>query len=209
MPYTRQEYDWIEAEWAYHLFGRTAFLSVEDFSQIEGWDAQSIPADVIISAMDIYFKRRATKPRPRSFLALEYLQKDIDRLTQLRRALDLHRGESSPQDKTLWDSVKPPMKEDPKAINLFTLWSESRSMVPSAESTHYIEAIARVKAARTNLVAYAQSLLMTERRETLNGELIERLKASQLIPETPVWNLAFTHHWAIAILAEWSLEDLV
>ena len=37
MPFTREELDWMEAEWAFHLHGRSAFMSREDFLQLQVW----------------------------------------------------------------------------------------------------------------------------------------------------------------------------
>lgn len=64
MTYSREEYDWIEAEWAFHLHGRSAFLSVDDFQKIKEWEGHSIPPDLIVSAMKRYFERRLKKKDP-------------------------------------------------------------------------------------------------------------------------------------------------
>ena len=70
MTYTREELDWIEAEWAYHLHGRSAFLSREDFVQLMEWNGQGVAADAIVNAMESYFERRAKRAKPRTFVGL-------------------------------------------------------------------------------------------------------------------------------------------
>ncbi|HWQ10839.1 MAG TPA: hypothetical protein VN436_17080, partial [Holophaga sp.] len=66
MTYTREELDWIEAEWAYHLHGRSAFLSREDFAQLLVWGEGGVAAELIVNAMEAYFERRAKRPKPRT-----------------------------------------------------------------------------------------------------------------------------------------------
>ena len=52
MPYTREELDWMEAEWAFHLHGRSAFMRREDFLQLQAWAGAGVPADAIVNAME-------------------------------------------------------------------------------------------------------------------------------------------------------------
>ena len=107
MAYTREELDWMEAEWAFHLHGRSAFMSREDFLQLQAWAGEGVPADAIVNAMDAYFARREKRAKARAFVALEHLAKDVAKAVKLRSALDragarpgrarrLGRGEGTP-----------------------------------------------------------------------------------------------------------------
>ena len=87
MSYTREELDWLEAEWAFHLHGRTAFLSREDFLQLESWAQVGVSAEAVVAAMGAFFERRAKRTRPRAFVALAHLQRDVDKAVKLRQAL--------------------------------------------------------------------------------------------------------------------------
>jgi len=88
MLYTREELDWMEAEWAFHLHGRSAFMSREDFLQLQVWAGEGVPADAIVNAMETYFTRRAKRAKARSFVALDHLAKD-GRLSPWQKHLGL------------------------------------------------------------------------------------------------------------------------
>src|SRR5512147_2239307 len=108
MAYTREELDWIEAEWAYHLHGRSAFLSREDFLQLLAWSAQGVAAEAIVNAMEGYFARRAKRAKPRTFVAIAHLAKDVAKAVQLRAALD--RSEAGAPALDGWDAVREPLR---------------------------------------------------------------------------------------------------
>ncbi|MFZ9361722.1 MAG: hypothetical protein ACO25G_04155 [Holophagaceae bacterium] len=203
MTYSREEYDWIEAEWAFHLHGRSAFLSADDFQKIKEWEGQLVPADLIVSAIKRYFERRSKKERPKSFIALSHIQPDIDKILKLRTALDRH--ESSDQIKE-WNLVKSPLREDPKAQSLFKVWHAKLYAMPSAESPVHLEAFKEERQSYKDLIGYAQ-LNLGDSMESLRVELIEKLKKADLIQGSPVWDRSFDFHWSNLVAEFWKLPS--
>ncbi len=201
MTYSREEYDWIEAEWAFHLHGRSAFLSVDDFQKIKDWEGHSIPPDLIVSAMKRYFERRLKKERPRSFIALGHIQPDIDKILKLRTALDRHETSDQIRD---WNLVKSPLREDPEAQSLFRVWQAKLYALPSAESPIYLDVFKEERQGYKDLIRYAQ-LQLGDSIESLRIELTEKLKKADLIPGSPVWDRSFDFHWSNLVAEFWKL----
>lgn len=201
MTYSREEIDWVEAEWAFHLHGRSAFLSVDDFQKIQEWESQSIPPDLIVSAIKRYFERRAKKERPKSFIALGHIQSEIDKILKLRIALDQHKNLDQLKD---WDLVKSPLREDLEAKNLFRIWQDKLHLMPSAESPVYLDIFREERNSYKELIRHAH-LKLGDNMEILKIELTKKLKKAGLQPGSAVWDRSFDFHWSNLVADFWKI----
>lgn len=196
MSYRREELDWLEAEWAFHLHGRTAFLSREDFLQLEAWAEQGVPAEALVAAMGAYFERRSKRPRPRSFVALVHLQRDVDKAVKLRQALV--RAGDAPACAEGWEQVAAPLRGDPRARALFEAWQRLAGTIPAPDHPGYLDAFdAERKALQALLTLGAETL--GAQAEALRTELAARLKEAGIEEGSLVWRRAWDHHWTKAL----------
>jgi hypothetical protein len=201
--YSREEYDWIEAEWAFHLHGRSAFISREDFSQLKTWEAEGVPAELIVGAMETFFERRAKRPRPKSFIALSQLEKDVAKSMKLRSALI--RSESEPISLEGWDQVKAPLRQDPKARVLFEAWRRAKVVVPFPDAPHFLECFDAERQAFGALIQCAE-LALNQQLESMRASLRERLVEAQIKPDSIVWKRAWNHHWSRTVAEAWKIS---
>lgn len=203
MAYTREELDWVEAEWAFHLHGRSAFLSREDFAQLQKWDGEGVPADAIVSAMEAYFARRAKRASTRGFIALSHLERDVAKAVKLREAL--RRAEPETLNMEGWEKVKEPLRSDPKARLAFEGWKRLRAAAPSPDSPGYLEHFDAERQARRALLALAEAALGPE-AEGLRRELASRLSESGIPEGSLVWKRAWEHHWGHLVADTWGIQ---
>ncbi|BDU76778.1 hypothetical protein [Mesoterricola sediminis] len=203
MPYTREELDWIEAEWAFHLHGRQAFMSREDFLQLQQWEGENIQADAIVAAMEAYFQRRARREKPRSFVQLAHLAKDVARATQLRAALD--RTEAPAGDLAGWERVKEPLRADPRARAAFEAWQRCRAQAPAPDSPGFLDHFDAERTRLKELTTLAEAAL-GPRAAALKAELEARLAEARLEPGSLVWTRAWDHHWGRLVRDAWGIE---
>ncbi len=196
MGFSREEWDWMEAEWAFHLHGRSAFLSSEDFRRLQVWEGDGVTPEIIVNAMGAYFERRSKRPRPRSFVKVEHIAKDVAKGLKLREALC--RGEAPTADFGAWSGVAEPLRSDPKARIAFETWQRLKALTPSPDAPGFLDHFDAERSARKELLALAEALLGPG-TEPLRKELEERLIEAQLKPETLVWKRAFLHHWELRI----------
>lgn len=205
MGYSRADWDWLEAEWAFHLHGRSAFLSHEDFTQLQAWDAEGIPAEAVVAAMEIYFTRRAKRPRPKSFVGISHLAKDVAKVMKLRAAMA--RAGDAPLAGG-WDQVKEPLRSDPEARAAFEAWRRSQAALPMPDSPGFLEAFDAERAALTALLAKAEAALGPQ-AGPLRAELKTRLLEARIPEEGLVWRRAWTHHWGKRVAEAWGLPSEV
>lgn len=203
MAYAREELDWLEAEWAYHLHGRSAFLSREDFAQLMVWSDRGVAADALVAAMEAYFERRARRPRPRSFVALSHLAKDVDKIVKLRESLRRAEPEGPPPAQG-WESVEEPLRSDPRARRAFEAWRRLQAAAPLPDSPGFLEHFDAERQALGELVKRAEEVLGPG-CEDLAGELRGRLLEAGLQEGSFVWKRAWEHHWGLMIRASWRI----
>lgn len=196
MSYRREELDWLEAEWAFHLHGRTAFLSREDFLQLEAWAEQGVPAEALVAAMGAYFERRAKRARPRSFVALAHLQRDVDKAVKLRRAL-IRAGEA-PAGAEGWEQVAEALRNDPRARAAHEAWQRLVRAIPAPDHPGYLDAFDAERKALQALLALGAEALGAQ-AEALRTELAARLKEAGIEEGSLVWRRAWDHHWTKAL----------
>lgn len=203
MAYTREELDWIEAEWALHLHGRSAFLSREDFLQVTAWEAEGVPAEAVVAAMDAYFARRAKRTRPRAYVALEHLGKDVAKAVRLRAALA--RSEDGPAAPSP-AKLDPRLARDPRAVALFEGWRRLVATTPAPDSPAYLDHHDARLAARQAFLEQAATHLGSG-GDGLRLELAARLAAAGIAEGGPVWTRAFRHHWGKMVLEAFGIDD--
>jgi len=203
MPYSREELDWIEAEWAFHLHGRSAFLSREDFAQLQVWDGEGIPAEALIGAMEAYFARRQKRAKARSFVALSHLERDVAKAVKLREAL--RRAEPEAVAVEGWERVKEPLASDPKARLAFEAWQRLRATAPLPDSPGYLEHFDAERQAHRALVALAEGAL-GPKGQGMQAELAARLTESGIKEGTLVWKRAWEHHWGRLVCEAWGIQ---
>jgi hypothetical protein len=206
MEYSPEEWSWIEAEWAFHCFGRTAFISPEDFRQAKVWEEQGVPSDVIVSAMGAFFDRRAKRPRPRAFVTLSHLKKDVEKTTALRKALS-RAGAAAKADLMAWDKALEPLKSDPKARKAFEAWMRVKCNAPSPESPGFIDHLDSERKVYRVFVEIAAKALGPLRAE-LEARLAEKLLAVDIAEGSVVWRRAWDHHFAKDVCSAWGLEGV-
>lgn len=201
--YSREELDWLEAEWAYHLHGRTAFLSREDFLQLQAWAQGGISADAVVAAMGAYFERRAKRPRPKAFIALSHLEKDVQKANKLRQALA--RADAPGAETSGWAQVASPLREDPKAKAAFEAWARLKAAAPAPDSPGYLSHFDHEQDAQRALLELAEAALGAK-AEALRDALTQRLAEAKLAPDSLVWRRAWKHHWARLVFEAWGLS---
>ena len=204
MTYSREEWDWIEAEWAFHLHGRSAFLSSEDFHQLQIWEGDAVPAELIVNAMGAYFERRAKRPRPKSFVKVEHVAKDVAKGLKLREALN--RGEAPRVDSGAWDSVREPLRSNPKARLAFEAWQRLKASAPSPDAPGFLDHFDAERSARRALLAMAEDGLGAQ-IGAIRQELEARLAEAQLKVDSLVWKRAFQHHWELRVAEAWGIPS--
>ncbi|HJW73205.1 MAG TPA: hypothetical protein VJ486_10285 [Geothrix sp.] len=202
MPYTREEKDWLEREWAFRAWGRAGLLSTEDYHQVLAWEAAGVPMELVVSALNAYFDRREKRAKPRTFVALKHLDRDVAKAVKLRDSvlragpeLDVGRG---------WEQVKIPLQADPQARALFEAWQRLRASAPSPESAGFLAHHDQEREARASLIAHAEAALGPQ-ADPLREGLRQRLLASDMKEEGLVWKRAWSHHWSRLVADAWNL----
>jgi len=203
MEYTPEEWNWLEAEWAFHCHGRTAFISPEDFRQAKAWSEEGIPAEVVVAAMEAFFERRAKRPRPRAFVALLHLRKDVEKAMTYRKAIS-RAGEAMAINAPAWDSVKPPLNADPKAKAAFEAWMRLKYSAPPPESPGYLEHLDTERTACDAFVDIAAGALGPNLAR-LQANLTEKLHAAEISEGSVVWKRAWDRHFSKDVCAAWGL----
>ena len=202
MPYTREEKDWLEREWAFRAWGRAGLLSTDDYRQVLAWEAQAIPMDLVVSALNAFFDRRDKREKPRTFVALKHLERDVAKAVKLREA-DLRAGPALNVGRG-WAQVQAPLVDDPAAKAAFEAWQRLRAAAPSPESSGYLVHHDQEREARSALLALAEAALGT-RAESLRADLHQRLTAADMKEGSLVWKRAWSHHWARLVAEAWHL----
>ncbi len=202
MAYTREEKDWLEQEWAFRAWGRAGLLSTDDYRQVLAWEAAGVPMDLVVSALNAFFDRREGKAKPRTFVALKHLDRDVAKAVKLREAV-LRAGPAL--DAGLgWERVKPPLAQDPRARAAFEAWQRLRAAAPSPEAAGYLAHHDQAREARAALLALAEEALGPA-AEPLRAGLRERLLAADMKEGGLVWTRAWAHHWARIVAQAWDL----
>ena len=201
MTYTREELDWIEAEWAYHLHGRSAFLSREDFAQLLRWGEADVAAEVVVNAMEAYFTRRAKRARPRAFVALSHLDKDVAKAAKLREALRRSEPEVAG---TGWEAVLEPLRSNPRARAAFGTWRGLQASAPPPDAPGFLDHFDSERRALADLVKLAEEDLGVRAGE-LERTLRQRLQEAKLQEGTFVWKRAWEHHWGRMVCETWGI----
>jgi len=202
MPYTREEKDWLEREWAFRAWGRAGLLSTDDYRQVLAWEAGDVPMDVVVSALNVFFDRRETRAKPRTFVALKHLERDVAKAVKLREAV-VRAGPQLDAGKG-WAQVKAPLRDDPAAKAAFETWQRLRLSAPSPESAGYLAHHDQEREARRALLALAEAALGPT-AEALGADLRHRLEASDMKEGSLVWKRAWNHHWARLVAQAWGL----
>ena len=200
MTYTREELDWMEAEWAFHLHGRSAFMSREDFLQLQAWAGEAVPADAIVNAMDAYFTRRAKRAKARSFVALSHLAKDVAKAMTLRAALD----RAGTQEAAGWDGVREPLRSDLRVRALFADWRRLQGACPAPDAPGFLDHYDAERKLFRELVAQAE-LRLGDEAAAMRAALASRLAGSGLVEGTLVWRRAWDHHWSRTVCEAWGI----
>lgn len=202
MSYTREELDWMEAEWAFHLHGRQAFMSREDFLQLQVWDGEGIPADAVVGAMEAYFERRAKREKPRTWVALAHLAKDVAKAASLRAAMAKVEGPSG--DVSGWEAVREPLRSEPRAKAAFEAWKRLLARAPAPDAPGFLDHFDEERKAYRELLAQAEARL-GERAVPLRDSLVARLSEAKLQEGTLVWKRAWDHHWGRMVCEAWGI----
>jgi hypothetical protein len=202
MPYTREEKDWLEREWAFRAWGRAGLLSTDDYRQVLAWEAEGVPMDQVVSALNAFFDRRDQRAKPRTFVALKHLEKDVAKAMKLHAAV-LRAGPALAAGRG-WDQVKAPLREDPEARAAFAAWQHLRATAPSPEAPGYLTHHDQEREARTALLALAEAALGPQ-AEAMREALRQRLAASDMKEGSLVWKRAWSHHWSRLVAEAWAL----
>ena len=201
MGYSRSDWDWLEAEWAYQLHGRSAFLSREDFARIQAWEGEGVPAEALVAAMEAYFERRAKRARPKSFVAVAHLEKDVAKVMKLRAAL-AKAGDAPVAGG--WDKVREPLRSDPEARTAFEAWRRAQAALPLPDSAAFLAAFDAEQAAFAGLLTKAEAALGPQ-AEAMKAELRTRLLDAKIAEDGLVWRRAWSHHWSRLVAEAWAL----
>lgn len=196
MAWSRQDIEWLEREWAYRAFGRAGLMSPEDFQTWRAWEEAGVPVEVVVSALNAYFDRRAQRARPRTFVALKHVAKDVEKAMKLRESL----RRAGPASAHLgWEGVVPPAQGDALCREAFEAWRRAKAAVPDPTDAQFLDRYDAERAAHGVLVAHAETLLGTA-AASLREDLRRRLTEAQLQEQGPLWARAWKHHWSKVVL---------
>ncbi|MBI4912308.1 MAG: hypothetical protein HY823_06195 [Acidobacteria bacterium] len=201
MTYTREEMDWVEAEWVYHLHGRQAFLSGEDFRQLREWEEAAVPPELLVNAMEAFFQRRSKRGRRGAFLAMAHMARDVEKALKLRAALD--RGGPGLGGGG-WEGVREPLASDPRARAAHKAWSALKASAPPADAPGFLEHFDREREAFSALVACAEAALGPGAAD-LRNRLEARLQEAKLERGSSTWRRAWAHHWGRLVCEAWGI----
>jgi hypothetical protein len=202
MAYTGEEKDWLEREWAFRAWGRAGLLSTDDYRQVLAWEAAAVPMDLVVAALNAFFDRREKREKPRTFVALKHLDREVAKAVKLRESL-LRAGPELVVGRDL-EQVTSPLREDPMVRAAFETWQRLRASTPSPESAGFLAHYDLVREAQSALLVLAEAAL-GPRAETLRAELRQRLEASDMKEGGLVWKRAWNHHWARLVAQAWGL----
>ena len=190
----------MEGEWAFHLHGRSAFMSREDFLQLQVWAGEGVPAEAIVGAMEAYFGRRAKRAKTGGYVSLAHLAKDVAKAVKLRAAL----ARTEVAAAGGWDAVREPLRADPKARALFNAWKALQAGAPAPDAPGFLDHYDAERKAFRELVGHAEQRLGPE-AEPLRTALAARLTESKLAEGTLVWRRAWDHHWSRIVCETWGI----
>jgi len=189
----------MEGEWAFHLHGRSAFMSREDFLQLQVWAGEGVPAEAIVGAMEAYFTRREKRAKAGGYVNLTHLARDVAKAVKLRAAL----ARTEPVGGA-WDAVKEPLRSDPRVRGLFAAWKQLQAGTPAPDAPGFLEHYDAERKAFRELVAQAEQRLGPA-AEPLRTALAGRLAESKLEEGTLVWRRAWDHHWSRIVCEAWAI----
>jgi hypothetical protein len=204
VTYSREELDWIEAEWAIHLHGRQAFLSREDFLQVQAWEGEGVPADLVVHALAAFFERRSKRAKPRTFVALSQVGKDVAKAMKLRE--NLAKAGPAPGSAREWGGVKEPLGSNPRALAAYEAWAALKAASPPPDSPGFLEHFDREREAFRRMVDLATAALggaAEELRTGLRGRLLE----AGLEEDGILWKRAWSHHWGRLVCEAWGIPQ--
>jgi hypothetical protein len=202
--YSREEWDWVEAEWAFHLHGRSAFISQEDYRQLRAWSQEGVPAEAVVNAMEVFFERRAKRQKTTGFVTLAQVSRDVAKTMKLREALARAEPAAGAEG---WEGVLEPLASDPKARSLFGAWKQRQASAPAPDSPGFLEHYDAERKAFKDLLAHAEERL-GERAEGLRATLGERLAEARLQEGSLVWRRAWDHHWGRIVCETWGIPGV-
>jgi hypothetical protein len=152
--------------------------------------------------MGAYFARRAKRLRPRAFVALDHLEKDVAKAMKTREALA--RAGAAPLAVEGWEKVKAPFGQDPKAKLLFEAWKRAQAALPLPDAPDFLEAFDAERRAFGALMEAAEAALGPG-AEPLREELRGRLREAEIPEDGVVWQRAWKHHWALKVSEAWGI----
>ncbi len=202
MSYSPEEIEWLEREWAYRAYGRAGFMSPEDYRAWKVWEAEGVPMDAVVASLNAFFDRRDKRSKPRSFVALKQIEKDVQKAMKLREALRRAGPELVPVKG--WEGVREPFASSPTGRLAFEAWMRARAALPSPEDPGYLARFDEERQAFATLVEGAEAALSSA-AEPLKEALRTRLLEAQLKEGGAVWNRAWRHHWGRAVLEHWNI----
>jgi len=153
--------------------------------------------------MEAYFDRRAKRAKPRTWVALSHLAKDVVKAVALRNALGKAEGPGA--DVSTWEAVHEPLRSDPRARAAFEAWKRFQAAAPPPDSPGFLDHFDQARRLRKELLVLAEARL-GDRAEPLKEALMARLAESKLQEGTLVWKRAWDHHWSRAVCAAWGME---
>lgn len=201
MLYTEEELKWIENEWSRNLYGRTVFISREDYQQLLIWSDAGVPADVVVNAIHSYFQRHTKNRKGRSFVAMSYLTNDVARLLKSSLAINLNEALT---DNELWINVKEPIRSDSRCHLLFKTWKHIKLEAPHNDSPAFLTYLDAEHKALKELVTHAESQL-GDKIEPLRSDLMTKLLELKFVEGTLGWRRAWEHNWMRIVCDFWGI----
>lgn len=206
-PYTRQEFDWIEAEWAYACHGRQTFLSVDDFRQVEQWQAAGICAASVVEAMTAYFTRLAQRPRRPHRIKIAWIQPELDKAQARQQRLAELPVVHFPAAAN-WDQVIEPLRSDPQAKQAWTQWWFLKFNEPGPDAPGFLEYFDQTRAAEAQLLKLAEAHLRTLGAANPEAQLATQLAEQNLTPGTDLYKRVWRHHWTRAVFKVFNVPEV-
>lgn len=208
-PYTRQEFDWIEGEWAYACHGRQTFLSVDDFRQVESWQAAGIRAATVVEAMTTFFTRLAQRPRRPARIKIAWIQPDLDRLQAHQNRITANVPLVNPNLlKSVWELVFEPLRSDPQAQDAWLKLYALKKSEPHPDAPGWLDHFDRARATEAQLLKLAEAHLRSLGAANPEATLKAQLADAGLTAGTDLYTRVWRHHWTRAVFKAFNVPEV-
>jgi len=189
---------WIQDE--FRFLGGHVF-DLQDMAQLRQYRRDGAKSCDIVSGLTNFCSRQNLQIRRRTPTLL-IIRRDVLQVLALREILS--RSESREETPKGWATVPEPLRSDSRARRTFELWKRLQVQSTDPDSPAFLDHHDAEQKAFKAFVELAEAALGAK-AEGLREELRQRLEEAKLQGGTPVWRMAWDHHWNRIVCAAWEI----